>query len=236
MGETDPVFPVTRRARQALVLLLGSLLLTAATPVGSEAVTGHPAVVQTRVIGHTVQGQNIVAWRLGQPTARRKVVILSAMHGNETGPSRILYNLRDGRAIRGADVWVVPQYNRDGIRRHTRQNAHGVDLNRNYPRHWKRQTGATNSGPRPASEPETRAVMALPAAGPPALRGQLPPAALRRRAHRRQGRVLRAAPAPRPGPAGQVVQLLRGLPRHDDRVVQRHPARASPSRWSTGGA
>ena len=159
MSETDPVLPVTRRARRVLVLLLTSLLLTAASPVGSEAASAHPAVVEKRVIGHTVRGQDIVAWRLGQPTSRRKVVILSAMHGNETGPSRILYNLRDGRAIRGADVWVVPQYNRDGIRRHTRQNAHGVDLNRNFPRHWKRQTGATSSGPRPASEPETRAVM-----------------------------------------------------------------------------
>ena len=161
MSHTDLMFPVISRTRRLVVVLLGSLLLTALSPGGSEAVGGHPAVVQVRVIGHTVQGQNIVAWRLGQPTSRRKVVVLSAMHGNETGPSRILYNLRDGRAIRGADVWVVPQYNRDGIRRHTRQNARGVDLNRNFPRHWKRQTGATNSGPRAASEPETRAVMAF---------------------------------------------------------------------------
>jgi protein MpaA len=161
MGETDQVPHLTSRSRRCLVVLLGCLLVLVAAPLSADAVTGHPAVVQVRVIGHTVQGQNIVAWRLGQPTSRRKVVILSAMHGNETGPSRILYNLRDGRAIRGADVWVVPQYNRDGIRRHTRQNARGVDLNRNFPRHWKRQTGATDSGPRPASEPETRAVMAF---------------------------------------------------------------------------
>ena len=159
MSETDPVLPVTRLARRVLVLLLTSLLLTAASPVGSQAVSGHPAVVEKRVIGHTVRGQDIVAWRLGQPTSPRKVVILSAMHGDETGPSRILYNLRDGRTIRGADVWVVPRYNGDGIRRHTRQNARGVDLNRNFPRHWKHQAGATSSGPRPASEPETRAVM-----------------------------------------------------------------------------
>jgi hypothetical protein len=153
--------PVKARTRRVLIVLLGSLLLAVLSPGGSEAIGRHPAVVQVRVIGHTVQGQNIVALRLGQPTSHRKVVVLSAMHGNETGPSRILYNLRDGRAIRGADVWVVPQYNRDGIRRHTRQNARGVDLNRNFPLHWKRQTGATNSGPRAASEPETRAVMAF---------------------------------------------------------------------------
>jgi predicted deacylase len=118
-------------------------------------------VVETRTIGKTVQGRNIVAWRLGEPTSSRKVVVLAAMHGNERGPSRILYNLRDGRPIRGADIWVVPQYNRDGVVRRTRQNAHGVDLNRNYPRQWKRMTGTYDSGPRPASEPETKAVMAF---------------------------------------------------------------------------
>jgi len=147
--------------RQALALALPVLLLTAASPVASEAATSRPAIVERRIIGHTVQGHDIVAWRLGQPTSHRKVVVLAAMHGNETGPSRILYNLRDGRRIRGADVWVVPQYNRDGVLRHTRQNAHGVDLNRNYPRHWVRLTGSYDSGPSAASEPETRVIMAF---------------------------------------------------------------------------
>lgn len=147
--------------RQALVLVLPVLLLTAATPVVSEASGTRPAVVEARTIGHTVKGRGILAWRLGQPSSPRKVVVLAAMHGNETGPSRILYNLRDGRPIRGADIWVVPQYNRDGVARHIRQNAHGVDLNRNYPRNWKRLTGTYNSGPRAASEPETRAIMAF---------------------------------------------------------------------------
>jgi murein peptide amidase A len=154
---------VTRR--QALALVLPGLLLTAATPAVSPtspaAAGSRPAVVETRTIGHTVKHRAIVAWRLGQPSARRKVVVFGAMHGNETGPSRILYNLRDGKPIRGADIWVVPQYNRDGVVRRTRQNAHHVDLNRNYPRHWKRTGGTYNSGPGPASEPETKAVMAF---------------------------------------------------------------------------
>ncbi len=147
-------------------VLLPVLLLTAATPLVSEAAAGSsgrgkPAVVEVRSIGKTVKGRNIVAWRLGVPTSSRKVVILAAMHGNERGPSRILNNLRDGRPIRGADIWVVPTYNVDGAVAHRRQNAHGVDLNRNYPRHWVHLTGSYYSGPRAASEPETRAIMAF---------------------------------------------------------------------------
>ena len=153
-------------SRRLLALLLPALLLAAATPVATQpaqaaAGTARPAVVEVRTIGHTVKNRPIYAWRLGQPTSKRKVVIFGAMHGDENGPSRILYNLRDGRAIKGADIWVVPHYNPDGTARHSRQNAHGVDLNRNYPYHWKRLTGATNSGPRAASEPETRAMMAF---------------------------------------------------------------------------
>lgn len=123
-----------------------------------------------RIIGTSVEGRPLVAWRLGDPTSTRKMVVLAAMHGDEPGPSRVLEALREGRAIHGADLWVVPQYNRDGLLRHRRSNAHGVDLNRNFPRNWKRVAGSHDSGPRPASEPETRAVMAfLRAIGPAAV-------------------------------------------------------------------
>ncbi len=151
--------------RQSLALVLPGLLLTTATPAVStslpDSAGSRPAVVETRIVGHAVKNRAIVAWRLGQASAKRKVVVFGAMHGNETGPSRILYNLRDGKPIRGADIWVVPQYNRDGVVRHTRQNAHHVDLNRNYPHGWRRIRGTYNSGPRPASEPETTAMMAF---------------------------------------------------------------------------
>jgi hypothetical protein len=83
------------------------------------------------------------------------------MHGDEPGPARILYRLRDGRPIRGADIWVVPVYNPDGRARNTRQNAHGVDLNRNWPYHWIHLGGGTYSGSSAASEPETQAMEAF---------------------------------------------------------------------------
>ena len=58
---------------------------------------------------------------------------------------------------RGVQLWLVQEMNPDGTAADTRQNAHGVDLNRNFPYQWQRISDPTfYSGPHPASEPETR--------------------------------------------------------------------------------
>ncbi len=139
-----------------LLLAGGPLVLPASATPATAAAT---AVREVRVIGHSVKGRPIRAWRLGEPSSRIKVVFLATMHGDEAGPSRILMNLRDGAPIKGADIWIVPYLNRDGMARHARTNAHLVDLNRNYPVDWVHRSGAYSSGPRPASEPETVALM-----------------------------------------------------------------------------
>jgi predicted deacylase len=131
-----------------------------ATPAATPASPARAsAALEMRVIGHSVKRRPIRAWHLGDAASPVKAVFIATMHGNEAQPRRILESLRDGALISGADIWVVPVMNPDGFHRHTRKNARGVDLNRNFPVRWIRQHGAYNSGRRPASEPETRAMM-----------------------------------------------------------------------------
>jgi predicted deacylase len=151
--------------RLALTLALSAGLIagpsvgpSVAPPAAASESRPVKAAYASRVIGHSVQGRPIVAWHLGE-THKPKVVLIAAMHGNEPAPSAILRTLRDGRSVHGIDLWVVPSYNPDGLARGTRRNARGVDLNRNYPYHWAPLTGSYYSGPAPASEPETRAMM-----------------------------------------------------------------------------
>ncbi len=144
-----------------LALVLATLVLPASS--AAPATTSYdvrPAVVEKRTIGLSVRGRPIRAWRLGEP-GKRPVVLISTMHGNEPHTRRILESLRDGRTIRGIDLWVIPTYNPDGLARGTRRNARGVDLNRNFPHKWADLDGNYESGRHPASEPETRAVMAF---------------------------------------------------------------------------
>lgn len=142
----------------ATTLVTGLLVGTPTASYAVRAPDDRPAVVEVRVIGHSVRGRPIKAFRLGE-RGKPKTLLISTMHGNEGHPRQILATLRDGRPIHGLDLWVLPIYNPDGLARHTRKNAHGVDLNRNFPYRWADLDGSYESGSRPGSEPETRAVM-----------------------------------------------------------------------------
>ena len=91
-----------------------------------------------------------------------RILVVGAVHGNEPAGIAIVRALE--REHPSADLWLVPSLNPDGLARDTRQNAHGVDLNRNFPSLWRPigHPGSTYySGPKPFSEPETRAARDL---------------------------------------------------------------------------
>jgi murein peptide amidase A len=158
---TSRVVDVRGLRRPPLVAgLLGLALVPALLLPGQPTVAanGRSAVIGTMVLGRSAQGRKIVAYHLGEP-GQKKVVLISLMHGNEPAPRRILTDLRDGAPVHDLNLWLVPVYNPDGLAHHTRKNAHGVDPNRNYPYKWVPLDGNYESGSKPASEPETRAMM-----------------------------------------------------------------------------
>ena len=157
-------------------------------------------MIGTRVIGTSVRGRTIMAYHLGEP-GKPKVVLISTMHGDERDTRRILQTLRDGRPIHGIDLWVVPTYNPDGLAAGTRKNAHGVDLNRNYPYSWADLDGNYESGPRAGVGAGDPGDDEVPARRPAAPDPQLPPAAARR-GHRHQGQEVRPPGRPQARPAG----------------------------------
>jgi murein peptide amidase A len=118
--------------------------------------------VKRVVIGRSVQGRPIVAWALGRARAPRKVLVVGCIHGNECAGLAITSALMRPRVPTGVQLWIVPEMNPDGTAADTRQNAHGVDLNRNFPYRWQPISDPTYySGPHASSEPETRAAMRL---------------------------------------------------------------------------
>ena len=133
-----------------------------AAPVRPAAPARSATLSRRVVIGHSVRGRPIVARVLGPDTAPRKLLIVGCIHGNECAGVAILSALAHERVPAGVQLWLVPEMNPDGSAADTRQNADGVDLNRNFPYRFQRDANPTYySGPRPASEPETRAAMAL---------------------------------------------------------------------------
>ncbi|HEX5712922.1 MAG TPA: DUF2817 domain-containing protein [Solirubrobacterales bacterium] len=125
------------------------------------AVTGTAAASERETIGHSVQGRPIVAAVKGEAEAPLRVLVVGAIHGDEAAGMRVTRRLIASAPPRGVALWVVPSLNPDGVAAGTRGNAHGVDLNRNFPFAWRPLGGLEYSGPRPLSEPESRAAARL---------------------------------------------------------------------------
>lgn len=143
-------------------LALGVLAVMTAASLPATAST--LAVHEQRVpVGTSVRGRPITAVHRWTAGATRTTVVIGSMHGDERAGLRVVRRLRSAALPAGADLWLVRTMNPDGTAADRRTNAHGVDLNRNFPRLWHRSGAGTTqwSGPSPASEPETRAMQAF---------------------------------------------------------------------------
>ena len=117
------------------------------------------ASARTLPLGRSWQGRPIEAVEVGNPSGRR-VLVVGAVHGNETAGIAITHALERLSPAR-LDLWIIPDLNPDGVAAGTRQNSRGVDLNRNFPWRWRPMGGVYASGPHPLSEREARIAHAL---------------------------------------------------------------------------
>ena len=147
---------------------LASVLLAApltALAAGSAAADDVPLPVTTtrEVVGTSVRGLPMTVIHRTTEGATRRVLVIGSIHGDEQAGMRVVRALRDRVDLPDQlDLWLAPTVNPDGTAADRRTNAHGVDLNRNFPYNWHTSSrGETWSGPRPLSEPESVALRDL---------------------------------------------------------------------------
>jgi protein MpaA len=129
----------------ACFVVLASMIMAAAAVGGARHF----------LLGRSVDGRPIVAYEVGDTDSQVRELVVGCIHGDECAGVAIAHQL-ERASPQGVDLWVVPVLNPDGAARDTRGNAHGVDLNRNFPWRWRPLSGLFYSGPRPLSEPESR--------------------------------------------------------------------------------
>jgi protein MpaA len=115
------------------------------------------------IVGRSVEGRVIDAFDQGVGDVG--VLVFGAIHGDEPGAAELCHRFiaRLRRDPPPARTIVVPVANPDGLVRATKNNAHDIDLNRNFAAtNWVRaHPPGYDPGAQPLSEPESQALAAL---------------------------------------------------------------------------
>jgi len=138
---------------RVIVLSLVALLCAAST---SSARSADPVGRRVVTLGRSVDGRAITAVEIGDFDAPRPALVVGCIHGDEPAGIAIADALAKSAPPHELDLWIVRDLNPDGVAATTRQNAHQVDLNRNFPWRWKPLEGYFDAGSHPLSEPESR--------------------------------------------------------------------------------
>jgi protein MpaA len=114
--------------------------------------------------GRSVQNVPLTFYRRQSGSNGARVLVIGCIHGDEFVGNRVVDILRDMPLEGNIDLWMVRTMNPDGQQLRTRQNANGVDLNRNFPGNWQ-NIGKPGSwqyaGADSASEPEVQSMVKL---------------------------------------------------------------------------
>ncbi len=110
----------------------------------------HPDICKRFVLGNSVEGRPIWGIKISDNVeveeAEPEFKYTATMHGDEVVPMELMMNLVHDLVegyeadndtmnfiIDNTELFIVPLHNPDGRHAHTRSNANGVDLNRNFP-------------------------------------------------------------------------------------------------------
>ncbi len=137
------------------------------TPPATSTDEAHDTVGNALELTRSVQGRPINLVELGD--GPRWVAVIGGIHqGNEANTTDLVYLLLDHFQANldlipdGVGVAFIPDLNPDGAVAGTRENANGVDLNRNWDSNWQPDSYGPSGlvvgggGTEPFSEPETR--------------------------------------------------------------------------------
>ncbi len=119
-----------------------------------------------QVFAKSERGRNIYYREEG--SGSETTLILAGFHGDEPASFRLVLRLADlleaEPDLISKPVVLIPVVNPDGLLEYRRTNANSVDINRNFPgANWSASASEAKFSPgsKPASEPETRAVLSL---------------------------------------------------------------------------
>ncbi len=129
------------------------------TNAGEES---SPPVKDVRPGDQSVDGRPINVRKLGH--GKYRTVIVTGLDGRDVAAVQWADDLAEALESRNElldqqEFVIVRAANPDGLAAHTRENARGVHLNRNFPTRRYQHTKTPSSGTGPASEPETRALL-----------------------------------------------------------------------------
>ena len=123
----------SQRLREQAVALLESVRLT---PFGRAAAN----LRSSRLLGRSAGGRPIRAFRIGNPQAPRRILVVGCIHGNECAGMAVTRRLLGIARPIALDLWLVQNLNPDGLAARTRGNGRGVDLNRDFDTFSQRET------------------------------------------------------------------------------------------------
>ena len=154
---------------ESVLLLIAAVGIFFAVKIWQDSPTASPEISnvgecqETLSVGTSVEGKSIEACQLNgsNPEAENTLLVIGTIHGDEPDGTRVIDELESTGAPTDTNIWLIRDGNPDGADLATRRNANGVDLNRNFPIKWVASDpeARTYSGPSPASEPETLALM-----------------------------------------------------------------------------